>query len=619
MERLRHVIREIHRRSLWQVLGIYLAASWGVLEAIDGIVETAGLPDWLPPFALVLLLIGLPVVLSTAFVQEGMGKRGADGERPGPRGPSASEPPRHIRAARRLFTWRNALIGGTCAFALWGVVAATWVALGGAGSPLAPDEDRGSEDAPGIERSIAVLPFQNLSGDAEAEPFTAGIHDDLLTRLSKIGDLEVISWTSVNRYRDTRKSLPEIARELDVAWIVEGGVQRAGDRVRVNAQLIDPASDQHVWAESYDRRLTVENIFEIQSDLTRRIAAALEAELSPADERRVAAGTTGSLEAYDLHQRGRFALNSRTPGGIRRAIENFTLAVERDSGYALAYSGLADALTLGWFYGFEVGDEPLERGLDTARRAVALDEDLPEAHASVAWALTNLRDAPGAEREYLLALDLDPNLFTAHHWYALLLLVMDRPADALEHLERSLERDPLSPAVHASAALAYVALADGAAAERHLRRAVDLEPGYGLGWLSLGRILAASGSPEDGIGAAERGRGALTERGDSIWGGLASLAVVQALGGRPDSARVLLQRARRAGSEPFWIGLAHAAMGERDPALAWLGRSRWERTVPIRFRYHPILDPLRSDPSFDDLLARMERAWGLREPDGPPF
>ncbi|NIP57133.1 MAG: hypothetical protein GWM92_03270, partial [Gemmatimonadetes bacterium] len=227
----------------------------------------------------------------------------------------------------------------------------------------------------------------------------------------------------------------------------------------------------------------------------------------------------------------------------RRAIENFTLAVERDSGYALAYSGLADALTLGWFYGFEVGDEPLERGL---------------------------------------------------------------------------ERDPLSPAVHSSAALAYVALDDVAAAERHWRRAVDLEPGYGLGWLSVGRILAASGSPEDGIPAAERGRRTLTERGDSIWGGLASLATVQALAGRPDSARVLLERARRSGTAPFWIGLAYAAMGERDPAFAWLGRSRWERTVPIRFRYHPVLDPLRSDPRFDDLLARLERAWGLTAPASPP-
>lgn len=619
MTPLLRIVREIHRRSLWQVLGIYLVASWIVFEVVQTLTEGLGLPDWLPAFAFVLLLIGLPVVLATAFVQEGvgdasvLGSGGGEVRPPSPGREPGEEGRTHGHGAlTSLLTWRNAVFGGVVAFALWGVVAAVWVALGGtAVGGTAVDETANMDSAVTSDRSIAVLPFQNLSGDQEAEAFASGLHDDLLTRLSKVRELDVISWTSVSRYRDTPKSLPEIANELGVAWVLEGGVQRAGERVRVNAQLIDPRTDRHVWADTYNRELNVDNIFEIQSDVVHRIAAALRVEISPQEERLVAAGSPRSLEAYDLYQRGRLSLKGRSPEGIGQAIDYFSLVVERDSSYALAYSGLSDALSLGWFYGYDVGERPLERALSMARRAVDLDPDLAEGHASLGWALTCAQDGLAAEAAFQRALELDPGSPDARHWYGTLLQVLGRPDEALTLLEPSLKLDPLAPAVHASTGVSHMALDDTVAALRQWRRTVDLEPDYALGRLYLARILAFAGDPQGSIRETERARTGFSEKGDSIFGGLASLAAAHALAGQADSARAYLARAEREGNEPLHIGVAYATLGDPDRAFEWLGRSRWERLSPRWLRYHPALDPLRSDSRFAATLADMEEAWGL--------
>ena len=315
MSRLKELIGEIHRRSLWQVLAIYVVASWVVFEVVQTVTEGLGLPQWFPSFAALLLLIGLPIVLATAFVQEGgppLGRTdptllpGAEVE------PEAA--PRRAPGARRLLTWRNAIMGGALAFGLWGVVATGWLFFGDRG-------DQESAEAAGVveRKSVAVLPFINLSADPANEYFSDGITDDIITHLSKLAELKVISRTSVMRYKETDKSLSQIAGELGVATILEGGVQRVGDRVRINAQLINAATDEHLWAEQYNRRLT--DVFEIQTDVALQIAGALQARLSPEERGRVERRPTENLPAYNLYLQGRYFWNKRTPEGLQTATD----------------------------------------------------------------------------------------------------------------------------------------------------------------------------------------------------------------------------------------------------------------------------------------------------------
>ena len=272
MSSLRKLIREVHRRSLWQVLGIYVGASWALLAVVDTMAGALNLPDWAASLALFLLVIGLPVVLATAFVQEGMTTKEPEA-RPQPLDevgevppPSAPEP----TARQRLLTWRNALLGGVAAFALLGVATAGWLLLGlGSREEAATDgQDRAS---------IAVLPLENMSPDPADEFFTDGMHEEIIAQLAKIAALRVISRTSVHQYENTQKTTPTIAGELGVAHLHEGSVRRAGDRVRIILQLIKAETDDHLWAQTYEEELTTENIFAIQSDVAQQLARALRA------------------------------------------------------------------------------------------------------------------------------------------------------------------------------------------------------------------------------------------------------------------------------------------------------------------------------------------------------
>jgi TolB-like protein len=257
-----------HKNTLWKALGLYGAGSWVVLQVVDVLAQNAGLPSWVFSFALVLLIIGLPIVGVTSYLH-GFGSRAeAASSAAGVRG--------DVSASRGLFTWRNALTGGLAAMALWGMLVTGWMFLGPGASRGESGVDgatSGTDAVPASDlRSVAVLPFATRSADESDEYFSEGMHDDVLTQLSKIDSLTVISRTSVMQYAGTTKSIPQIADELGVATILEGGIQRAGDRVRINVQLIEAATDKHLWAETYDEELTAANVFAIQSDLSRALS-----------------------------------------------------------------------------------------------------------------------------------------------------------------------------------------------------------------------------------------------------------------------------------------------------------------------------------------------------------
>ncbi len=426
MSSFKRLIQEIHRRSLWQVLGIYLVISWGVLEAVGGIASTAGLPEWLPSLALILLLIGLPIVLATAFVQEGLGRAPdpVSDDAPG-RTPSRV----HTSGATSLFTWRNALGGGGAALGLWAVVATALLLRGGASTT----------EVAGAQPSIAVIPFDNMAS-AENQYFTDGIHEDIITALTQVGGMKVISRTSVLVFADpeSRPSIPEIARLLGVQWILEGSVRREGDRVRVTAQLIDGRKDGHLWAQQYDR--DVVDVFALQADLAREIASQLGATLTPDAASQLARVPTRDPVAYELYVRARGL--DQVAGGMT-ALRMLNEAIARDPGFALAWALHSNRSGLAYSYGRDRTPERIEASLESAERAFELAPDLPEAN---------------------LALGL--------HYYR---IERDYPR-ALDHLARASQLRPgWARAAQAEGWIARRAGQFDLAAQKH-REAVDLDP-----------------------------------------------------------------------------------------------------------------------------------------------
>jgi TolB-like protein/Tfp pilus assembly protein PilF len=607
MDRFRRLIRELHRRSLWQVLVIYLVASWGVLQVVDTFVDALQLPDWLPAFALMLLLVGLPIVLATAFVQEGgpsrhrWGPPSEESEDDGSRSAVAA-PPEDGRPTRRLLNWRNAAVGGVLAFAFWGVAAMVW--LGFAGLPAG--RSASNERIP----TVAVLPFRNLSGDSAATPFVNGMHDDLLTQLSRIGTLEVISRTSVARYANTDKTIPEIAAELGVGWIVEGGVQTAGSRVRVNAQLIDAKSDRHLWAENFDRQLTVENIFAIQNDLAGRIASGVQARLTPEAERRLGEVPTHDVEAYLLYHQARTFWRSRTEEGTTRATELFAQALEHDSTFALAWSGLADAWVNMGFYGYAPRDAALVRGAEAAETAVALDPELAEARASLGQVRLEQLRMLEAEQQLRRAVELNPGYGEAWYWYGLVLWAMGRYEQAEENVARAMRLDPVNPALRVTASRFHVARGDPETARTILREAVELEPDFAYGHMSLALIAAIAGRPTEARQALDRGR-ALVPLDEEDASARAYRVATLAMLGDTGVARELFMEMNADPRTNAWRGFALAYLADRENAFqAWLDVDWWWLPAGLVRLLTP--DAVKRDPRFDAVVQRIDLAMGLR-------
>src|SRR5213082_1797838 len=265
------------------------------------------------------------------------------------------------------------------------------------------------------EKSIAVLPFGNLSREAENAYFAEGIQDEILTRLSKIADLKVISRTSTQHYKSAPENLREIAKQLGVAHILEGSVQKSGDAVRVNVQLIKADNDSQVWAETFDRKLT--DIFSVESDVAKAIADQLRAHITRQEEQVITAKPTKNIEAYDAYLRGRYFWNKRTSDGIKHAIEHFQRSIERDPDFALGHAGLADSYIALTFYNFAAPHETMPKAKESAIKALALDDPLAEAHASLAHILMNYDwNWAAAEKEFKRSIELKPDYATAHEW-----------------------------------------------------------------------------------------------------------------------------------------------------------------------------------------------------------
>ena len=496
MSQLKKLVHEIHRRSLWQVLGIYVVAGWLVLQAVDTLAGALNLPDWAPPFALFLLIIGLPIVLGTAFVQEGVGLR--ESTAPAEGEAAVDGEPRPGGRHHGLLTWRNALLAGVGAFALLGVATAGWLLFyGGAGSGVMK-----SSTVEWVE-SIAVLPFADMSPEGDQEYFSDGMTEEILDALAKVPGLRVAARTSSFQFKGQNPDVRDVGEKLGVEAVLEGSVRRSEQRLRITAQLVSAEDGFHLWSETYDRQLA--DIFAVQEEIARAIVEALRVQLPGGGSEPLVKEKTADLEAYNLYLRGRYVWNQRTKEGMEQAAEYFQQAVERDSTYAKAYSGLADAYTLLESYGYMPTAEALPRARAAAEAALRLDETLAEAHTSLAQTLMTDGDWEAAEREFLRAVELNPSYATAHHWYSILLASLGQTEEALREIRLAHELDPLSPIISYALATHLAIAGDDDAAIAQLEKTIELAPDFENSYGGLSAALFQMGQTNEALQVIQRG------------------------------------------------------------------------------------------------------------------
>lgn len=592
MARFRQLIRQMSRAPLWKVLGIYLAGSWFVLQAADTLAGALSLPEWSPALAIFLLIIGLPIVVATAVAQARPATRIKTG-----RAGRSSDP--------TLFTWRNTVAGGVIAALVWGgvVLARSERWRDGPAAATAAAEGGMAEEEFEDRRSIAVLPLSYRGGDEEEVFFADGIHEDILTHLAKIEGVKVISRTSVMQYRESPKPIREIGRELDVATVLEGSIQQAGERVRVNVQLIDAATDGHLWAETYNERLTAANIFSIQSDIARKIADALHATLLPAVEERIEAQPTKSLEAYELYARGRYLWNAGSMfGDAQTPVDLFSRAIEADSTYAPAYVGLARTYWARWVIGVLPAEEALPQWRAAIELALELDPDLAEAHAALGEVLTNELRLAEAERAFRRALELNPGSADVHSGYSLLLLYLRRNEESVRQARRALELDPLSISTRIGLAISLLFIGDYEAALEEATRVLELEPDHADAHYFLGAALSLSGQMEEGIAALQRS----SDLDPASPGRQTALAWAYARDGQRERAVELLADVPEMGFNLKEMALVYGELGDTDRAFDYLDRAYADHPANLlNLSVDPAADSLRADPRFDQLMEKL--------------
>jgi TolB-like protein/Tfp pilus assembly protein PilF len=455
-------------------------------------------------------------------------------------------------------------------------------------------------------KSIAVLPFENLSRDPENAYFTEGVQEEILTRLAKIADLKVIARTSTQRYKSAPENLSQIAKQLGVAHVLEGAVQNAAGKVRVSVQLINASDEAHLWAESYDRKLN--DIFAVESEIAAKIAETLQAKLTGSEQHAIAVRPTANPEAHQLYLKGRYFWNKRTADDLKTAISYFQQAIDKDPAFALAYAGLADAYLLlsGWAVASPKESFPKARA--AAAQALRLDNKLAEAHASLGQALfaydLNLTEA---EREFRRAIELNPNYATAHHWYAMgVLTPLGRFDDAIAESRRALEIDPLSIIINADVGTVFYNARRYDQAIEQYRKTVEMEPHFYYAHWELGQALEVKGIINEAIAEYEK---AVSLNDDPLALGL--LAHLYAKIGKTDKARKILVRLREISTQryvaPYTFALIHLGLGEKDQALQFLERDYEDRdgyNIAL-VKVDPFLDPLRGDPRFEALVAKV--------------
>jgi TolB-like protein/Tfp pilus assembly protein PilF len=583
----RQFFAELKRRNVYKVAVAYAVVAWLLMQVASQIFPFFEIPNWAVRLVVLLLVIGFPVALILAWAfeltPEGI-KRAEDVDL------TKSTTP---RSSYKLL-WITAVVA---------IVAAA-LFVGGRFNLFhsKPSPTTGAAS----DKSIAVLPFDNLSHDPDNAYFADGIQEEILTRLSKIADLKVISRTSTQHFKSSPDNLPQIARQLGVANILEGSVQKVADQVRVNVQLINAESDAHLWAESFDRQLT--DVFHIESEIAKTIADTLQAKLTGSEKRAIAAQPTENSEAHEFYLKGRYFWNKRTANDLKTAITYFQKAIDKDPNYALAYAGLADSY--GLLPDFSAGSpqESFPPARTAATQAIKLDDTLAEAHTSLAHVLYLYDlDFDGSTREFRRAIALNPNYATAHHWLGVGPLTQSgRFDDAIAECKRAVELDPLSLINNADLGNTYSSARRYDEAIEQLRKTLEMDPGFYYAHWVLGLAFEAKGALDAAIEEYQKAR-ALNDDPQV----LALLGHAYASSGNKTEAVKILKQLKELSKEryvsAYSLAIVYLGLGDKEEALRWLEKSYQDRAGYdiATIKVDPFLDPLRGDPRFEELVTKV--------------
>jgi TolB-like protein/Flp pilus assembly protein TadD len=572
--------QRLKQRKLVQWAIAYVAAAFALLQGIDIVAQQFGWPEGVRRGITLGLVVGFFVALVLAWYH---GERGAQ----------------RVTGTELLIIGLVLALGGGL---LWRFAAAR---SADSKTAIVPNESRSIASA----KSIAVLPFDNLSRDPENAFFVEGVQEEILTRLAKVGELKVIARTSTQRFKSAPDDLREVAKQLGVMNVLEGNVQKVNDQVRVNVQLINALTNTHLWAEIYDRRLT--DIFAVESDIAKAIADTLQAKLTGSEKVAITTKPTENPEAHELYLKGRYFWNRRTVENLKKAVDYFQQAIGKDPKYALAYSGLADCHVLlpAWGSADSSPRDELLRALEAARKAVELDDTLAEAHTSLARALASNRQLSAATSEFDRAIELNPNYATAHQWFGECLQSQGHFEEALAELRRAHELDPLSLVINWLFGFALDTVGKSNEAIAQLRRTIELDPNSGSAHGLLGIVLEHNGQLKEAIEEYERN---FSLDGDSI--SLAQLARAYFLAGRKAEAQQLWDKLKSLSDRQYVpaysLAVVQLAFGNKDEAIRLLEKS-YEDHAPFDsadlgwILIDQRLDSLRDDPRFKNLITRI--------------
>ena len=580
---------ELKRRNVYKVAVAYAVVGWLLVQIATQVFPFFEIPNWVVRLVIALVVIAFPIALVIAWAFEAT-----------PEGIKRTEVADAMSAAARQkkHAWIYiVVIGGGISVGLFFV---------GRYSAMRNAAPRQSEAATVPPKSIAVLPFDNLSRDPDNAYFAEGVQDEILTRLAKVADLKVISRTSTQHFKSSPDNLPQIAKQLGVANILEGSVQKAADQVRVNVQLINAASDAHLWAETYDRKLT--DIFGVESDIAKTIADTLQARLTGSEKSSIAKTPTVNPEAYELYLKGRFFWNKRTGADLRKAIGYFDQAISKDPSYALAYAGLADSYLLLPAFGAASPQDSIPQAKAAAKHALELDDTLAEAHASSGRILSGYDFAfDQSIKEFERAIQLNPNYAMAHHW------ISSGPLSALARFDRAIaegrravELDPLSLVNNVDLGWVYFAARRYDEAIAQMRKTIEIDSRSYLAHYYLGEALQLKGQLADAIAEYRKA----VELDDDPFA-LALLGQAYARAGQRDEAQKILARLTEETKSryvsAYGVALMFIGLGDKEQAMDALERAFREGAGNdiISIKVDPILDDLRGQPRFEALAQKI--------------
>ncbi|MEY2601029.1 MAG: hypothetical protein QOJ36_348 [Verrucomicrobiota bacterium] len=577
---------ELKRRNVYKVAVAYAVVGWLVIQISSTVLPTFHAPEWVVQTLVVLVALGFPIALVLAWAFEAT-----------PEGIKRTEVADAMPAelGRKKHAWIYvAIVGGMLSVGLF--------FLGRYGF-----QNMNSSVTELPAKSIAVLPFDNLSGDPNNAFFAEGVQDEILTRLAKVADLKVISRTSTQRFKSAPSDLRDIAKQLGVAHILEGSVQKSSDQVRVNVQLINALTDAHLWADTYDRKLI--DIFSVESEIAKTIADTLQAKLTGSEKTAMSKKPTANPEAYELYLKGRFFWNKRTSQDLPKSVDYYKQAIAKDPNYALAYAGLADAYVLYPDYGVGAPAEFYPMAKEMATKALSLESTLGEPHAALGLAYTNFdRDFAKAIAEFERSIQLNPNYATAHQWFDTPLQATGQVDRAIAESRKAIELDPLSLIVNADLAFIYLNARRFDEALAQSRKTLEIDPNFHVVREYLGEALQFKNQLAEALSEFRAAAAVATD--EPFTNALLGQACARA--GLRDEAQKILAHLEEQSRTKFVTGWSLAvvrlALGDKDGAAAAL-QSAYDQHAPeiLILKYDPLFDDLHGDPRFEALVQKIVR------------